>query len=296
LGVPVRLSADVSLIVSRSTVQETFDQIFSDLQEAIPLLSPEIQSNNLNLPSKISDWALLSRIYLSIRQYAKAELYADSSLSSYNILMDYNTLSQSSNSPIGTINPETIFFCTSTYQYYATEVGSFAISLIDTALYNSYDSNDLRKTIYFRLNSGSALMKLGYTGDDGGVYPFTGIAVDELDLIKAECLARRGDSIDALSALNALLITRWASGTFTPYVSDSSKTTLQVILTERKKELVWRGLRWSDIRRLNKEGWNIVLTRILNNQIYTLTANDPRYVFPIPDYEVSLSGIKQNVR
>tara|TARA_R110002033_G_scaffold36621_1_gene75228 strand:+ start:3737 stop:3916 length:180 start_codon:yes stop_codon:yes gene_type:complete len=59
---------------------------------------------------------------------------------------------------------------------------------------------------------------------------------------------------------------------------------------------VWRGLRWQDIRRLNKEGAGITLTRTLKGENYTLPPNDPRYIFPIPDDEIALSGIKQNVR
>jgi hypothetical protein len=56
-------------------------------------------------------------------------------------------------------------------------------------------------------------------------------------------------------------------------------------------------LRWIDLRRLNTDSrYAVTLTRNLNNQIYTLPPNDQRYVLPIPDLEIKLSGIEQNPR
>jgi hypothetical protein len=58
---------------------------------------------------------------------------------------------------------------------------------------------------------------------------------------------------------------------------------LKKVLIERRKELVWRaGLRWDDIRRLNKEGANISLRRKLGNETYVLKAGSPQFAFPIP--------------
>ncbi|MNT38972.1 hypothetical protein D3C71_1410060 [compost metagenome] len=61
---------------------------------------------------------------------------------------------------------------------------------------------------------------------------------------------------------------------------------LNKVLIERRKELVWRaGLRWDDIRRLNKEGANISLSRKLGNETYVLKAGSPQFAFPIPTNE-----------
>ena len=57
-----------------------------------------------------------------------------------------------------------------------------------------------------------------------------------------------------------------------------------------------RGLSWMDIKGLNKEGANISLTRTINNKVYTLPANDPRFVLPIPDDVIEMSGMAQNSR
>ncbi|HEY0177744.1 MAG TPA: RagB/SusD family nutrient uptake outer membrane protein, partial [Pedobacter sp.] len=71
---------------------------------------------------------------------------------------------------------------------------------------------------------------------------------------------------------------------------------LRIVLQERRKELIMRGIRWMDIKRLNKEGANITLTRKLNGNVYTLPANDLRFALPIPDDVIAFSGMKQNLR
>jgi len=70
---------------------------------------------------------------------------------------------------------------------------------------------------------------------------------------------------------------------------------LNKILTERRKELLMRGLRWTDLRRLNKEtAFATTLSRIVNGTTYTLPPNDPGYVFRIPLSVINFTGIEQN--
>lgn len=57
-----------------------------------------------------------------------------------------------------------------------------------------------------------------------------------------------------------------------------------------------RGLRWMDIKRLNKEDYKINLTRNVLGQAYILTPNDPRYALPIPEDIILSSGMPQNPR
>ena len=67
-----------------------------------------------------------------------------------------------------------------------------------------------------------------------------------------------------------------------------------MVLLERRKELTLRGLRLSDIKRLNKEGRGITLTRIVNGVAYTLPANSARFANPIPENIIEISGMEQN--
>jgi len=295
LGIPLKLSPNVDQILQRSSVQQTYDQIISDLNTACNLLNSQVPIQYRNRASKPSAYALFARIYLSMRKYSQAELYADSSLALYSTLIDYNTVSKTAVTPFTNTNNETTLWAQESAGLYLNVQYNASTNInIDTTLLASYQPGDLRKSIYFVTTNGLTKAKRGYSATPS---PFVGIATDEIYLIKAECAARRQDYPTALTYLNTLLVNRYTKGTYVPYTTASSANLLNIILLERRKELVWRGnLRWDDLRRLNKEGANITLTRVLNGVTYTLPPNSPLYVFPIPDDEIALSGIQQNLR
>jgi hypothetical protein len=297
LGIPLRLSSDINDRQSRASVKESYERVLTDLDAAEALLSVTIFSEkNRYRPSGAAVNALQARIYLSMLNYIKAENASKKSLISYNKLVNYNLFNQNVDAPFDDFNPEVLFKKISVNSEFGRvlSTGFYAFSLIAPQLIDLYDENDLRKTIFFTNKSGSFFMKSGYSGTS--FWPFTGLAVDEVYLIQAECLARKNDLEGALKVLNQLLEKRYVTGKYKPFQSDSKQEVLNKILLERRKELVWRGLRWSDIKRLNKEGANITLTHNLGGQIYTLAPNDPRYALPIPDDEITLSGIQQNPR
>lgn len=295
LGVPIRLKPSIDVLVQRSTVQQTYDRIFRDLNEATPLLGNSLQANR-NRPSKIAAYALASRILLSMRDYSNAEKKADSCLQLYNKLIDYNTVSKTAATPFNATNAELLYSKTATgvYNSYVTSTNN-GLTQISNEMMSLYAPNDLRLSIFFvKAANGTYDMKRGYRGS--GLFPFTGLATDEVYLIKAECAARHNDIPLAMNFLNQLLVNRYPTNTFTPLIATSATDALNKVLLERRKELIWRTLRWDDLKRLNKEGANITLTRILNGQTYTLAPNNPLYVFPIPDNEIQLSGLQQNQR
>lgn len=296
-GIPLKLNPSVDDIQPRASVQQTYDQIIADLFRAGRLINLEVPGANRYHPSKTAVHALLARIYLSMRKYDLAELQADSSLQLYSKLIDYNTISPSSAEPFTRTNDELILRKATVLKYSATTVNTNSQISINPAILSSYENKDLRRSLYFRTNAstGAVSMKRMYNGATA-IKPFTGLATDEVYLIKAECAARRGDLATALSYLNGLLAKRYAAGNFIPVSSSDQQGVLNRVLIERKKELIWRNIRWSDLKRLNKEGANITITRELNGITYELSPNSSRYVFPIPDDEISLSGIKQNQR
>lgn len=300
LGIPLRLTAAIEQIEQRASLQKSFDQIISDLGEAELLLPSSRPSSNLNRPSKIAVYALLSRIYLDMRKYDLAESNADKCLMLYNKLIDYNTLSKTATMPFSVTNDELIYNTMQVATYSETTgAGPSSVARVAKELIDLYRPDDLRIPIYFTYNAmaNSYSIKRGYYGL--GLYPFTGLATDEIYLIKAECLARNNKFGPAMDKLNELLIKRFPNSVANPYIpiaATSSSEALTKILNERRKELIWRGLRWHDLKRLNKEGANISLNRTLNGKTYSLPPNDPRWIFPIPDDEILLSGIQQNLR
>ncbi|OKS85705.1 RagB/SusD family nutrient uptake outer membrane protein [Mucilaginibacter polytrichastri] len=290
LGIVLKLSSNLNDKASRSTVAQTYSQVINDLLMAAKLLP--VMQRFPSRPSSVAAYGLLARVYLIMGDYENAKLYAEKSLGLYGELIDYNTLSLTDEPALPRFNKEVTFYSflnifdsSNCYSPYVN---------IDSTLYNTYSSNDLRKAIYFKDVSGVITYKGGYYND----YSYSGgLQTDEMYLISAECNARLGALPEALKSLNTLLNTRWVTGTFTPYTATSADALLPQILLERRKELIFRSLRWPDLRRLNKEPrFAKTLTRNLDGVIYTLPPNDLRYVLPIPENEIKLSGIEQNPR
>jgi starch-binding outer membrane protein, SusD/RagB family len=287
-GIALRLKSDLNDPTTRATLKESFDQVTADLSEAAGLLSP-LQTLKTR-PNKQSAFALLSRTYLIMNEYAKALLYADSALQLNNSLIDFNTLNATATRPIPLFNIECIF-----HSVYLTTNSINILAKIDTTLLASYASDDLRSKVFFRRNSDASYSFKG--SYDGSGRSFNGLAIDELYLIKAECLARTGNTNVAMNTLNQLLLKRWKTGTFVPYTAADATEALTKILLERRKELLMRGLRWTDLRRLNKETrFAKTLIRNVNNQTFFLYPNDPRYTFPIPLLIIQMTGMPQNER
>ncbi len=292
LGVPIRLSADVNEVSVRSTVKQVYDQILSDLKAAENLLPnlPALQTR----PSKAAVYAMLAKAYLNMGDFSQAFTYSDKALSLYSTLIDFNSLNANANPafPAYPGNNEVIYFNTTGSYVLMTNTNA----IVDSILYQSYINNDLRKTVLFRLNSNLPIFKGTYTGKLNSF--FSGIATNELYLIRAEANARLGNTTAAMADLNTLLQKRWKTGTFIPVSASNAADALTKILTERRKELPFTGsIRWEDLRRLNQDSrFAKTLTRILNGQTYTLAPNDPKYTLPIPDLEIRLSGIQQNPR
>ena len=290
LGIPLRLSADINEKSVRASVQDGYNQIIIDLKQADDLLPSAALYQSR--PGKTAAEALLAKVYLNIDDFVNAGLYADKALSRVSNLIDFNTLSLSTSRPFPAFpnNAEAIFYATNS-------IFSLAIinGLVDSTLLKSYNANDLRKTAFYNTGANGTTFKGQYSGS---VAPFGGLATNELYLIRAEVNARLGKTAAALQDLNTLLIKRWKTGSFLPYTALTPDDALLLVLTERRKELPFTGtIRWEDLRRLNKDSrFARTLIRMLNGQTYTLPASDPRYILPIPETEIRLSGIQQNPR
>ncbi|TDW97469.1 RagB/SusD family nutrient uptake outer membrane protein [Dinghuibacter silviterrae] len=282
VGIVLRLSSDPNPASVRSNVQQTYTQILSDLKAAVPLL-PNTSAQNTQVskvrPSKAAAYAMLARVYLAMGDSIHVGLYADSALQLYSTLMDYNNVPYFSN-----FNAETIYTSMDQSGTIGNTYGPWAV---DSTLVNLYDNNDLRKTLFFTNNA--YVGGYAFIGDYSGYYSFTGIAVDELYLLRAESYARQGNVNAAMADLNTLLLKRYTTGTFTPRTAAGASDALAQVLTERRKELVMRGERWTDLRRLNAR-FPTTLTRTLLGVTYTLPPNDDRYTLAVPDYIIAASN------
>ena len=289
LGMPIRLDPDMNIPSVRSSVQQTFEQILKDLHEAVNLLP--VKQIATSRPSKVVALGYLARTYQYMGDNEKALTYALEALSLQNSLINFNTLNVSASYPISNMNVEVLL------RAIMRNSGPirFAVAKVPLSLYQSYQANDLRKAAFFRVSTnGDITFKGNYTGSSSG--KMTGITMDELYLIAAESYARTNDIAHAMDMLNSLLITRWKTGTFVPFSASTKEEALQIIKEERRKELLFRGIRWADLKRYNRDGDAITLTRTIGGQTYTLLPNDLKYAIAIPEDIIALTGMPQNPR
>jgi starch-binding outer membrane protein, SusD/RagB family len=299
-GIPLRLESDISIASKRFSVKETFEQIINDLQRAYKLLPPdELPVSNLGKtrPTKAAAAGMLARVYLSIEDYEHAGEFADYCLNLYDSLIDYAAWKPVSNSRTFSVFHREVIWHTTMAEQFSPIFPPML--LIDTSLYKLYEDNDLRKSYFFRINSSTGLITFRgqYTGSSSH---FCGLAVDELYLIKAECFARQGNASEAMKYLNDLLRVRWrrdSSGNsmYSDQIAADAVDALKRILNERRKELLLRGLRWSDLRRLNKDDrFMTQIRRVTPDGVFNLEPNGYNYTYPIPDDIIAISAIPQN--
>lgn len=297
LGLPLRNTSDVNILLQRASLQETYDFILDDAKNAVKYLP--ITSEHNRRPNKAAATALLAKIYLVLEDYENALLAANESLSYNSTLLDFNSDYINMNTTYrfessGYNHPEILFYAQSpNYPFVQPSVTSRGF--VNQELMELYDDEDLRKSVFYIETNGGYKYRGGYTGDNTA---FCGIATNEIYLIKAES-AVRGNQLDvALEALNALLAKRYRPNTFDNYNISDPEELLDIILQERRKELIGvSNLRWEDLRRLNKDPkYALTLKRTVNSVDYTLDPNSNKYTLPIPQNEIEISGLIQNPR
>lgn len=290
LGIPLKLNSDPKQKVPRSTILQTYEQIINDLVKAEALLPPI--SIYRTRPCKAAANALLARVGLSMGKFDKALYYANKSLSLHDSLIDYNQVPNTS-LPFRDFKGEVIWGGIMITSNVFTQTTNCPV---DTVLYESYNDNDLRKTLFYNNNSGTTIFKGTYEGVRAA-FKFVGLTSAEMILTKAECLARLNEVDKAMETLNLLMERRWMNnGTFIAFNAENQEQALELILRERRKELVYRSIRWTDIRRLNVLGAGIAIKRMIDGKEKILPANHNKFVFPIPKQELLLNPIPDNPR
>ena len=156
LGLPLRLEPDFNKVSVRSSVQETYNRIISDLGEAHLLLP--VTPQHVLRASRTASYALLARTYMAMRMYDSCFKYTDLTLQLKDTLFDFNnfsTVQLANNFPfsilgLGTYaNPEIIFAS----RFSPPTPLSQSRVRIDSLFYKSYATNDRRREAFYRVNS-----------------------------------------------------------------------------------------------------------------------------------------------
>lgn len=286
LGLVLKSNSNINEEKPRSSLLETIRFIEADLKESARLL-PINQFEYPTRPFKGAALGALSRLYLNIGDYERAEKYADEALGLTSKTLDYTGLDYDLLHPFDQYNEDIIFFST----YAAQNILLFEKAKVDEILYQSFSDNDYRKKLFFSIqDNGSILFKGNYQS----LVPseqFSGITVGELILIKAEAAARRSRHEIASIWLMKLLTNRYG---IVPEISSDLEKLLIQIKNERRKELLFRGVRWGDLKRFSKDD-SFELIRNFKNNINKMTSEElSDFSFYIPQEVIESGNVIQN--
>ncbi|MDV3559181.1 RagB/SusD family nutrient uptake outer membrane protein [Elizabethkingia anophelis] len=296
LGVPyvTAFREPGALYPVRETVQQNYDHIMQDLDQAIALMKPTLDNANKHYFTFYAAHALKARIATYFKKYDVAEKEAAIVVNSgrYSVVSAANfenTFKQKSGANIVfaiAMNANDNLGNNSLANIYRG--AAYGDIVILKNLYDAYDNGDIRKTDVFIKPNGTSTAEFRNIGK----YPNTStpdddvpvIRFEEVVLLYAEALLNNGKAPQALIELNKIPLNRNAA----PYAS----ATMQNILLERRKELAFEGFRFDDIART---GMDMPLVDNLRQRYGVVKYGEYKYAFPIPQAEVSAnSNIKQN--
>lgn len=281
IKMPLKLTPNIDQASEWWSVSEVLAQAEQDLFESFDLLDKSSQFKSR--PNKKVAKAVLSRLYLYVENWEGALEAASYVLNlEGNNLMDYRKMDTTLAYPFQLFNSEVLYYgITSSFSVTAS-----AATLINPVLIQGYGKGDLRKALFFtRAAQNGYLFKGSYNGDYN---LFTGITLPEMYLTGAEALVRIGKEKEGIDMLSSLGVKRYL--TIADWEANLSKNPLKLVQEERQKELVFRGTRWMDIKRLLALGeLDQVPTREIGGKRYELK-NPGQLYLAIPANELDLDN------
>lgn len=300
-GICIMDKFDLEAQPSKSTVAQVYDFIQKDIDEALPYL----QEKPLDVyhPSLAFAYAFKAKVHLFKREIAGAKEAAEKSLTYNNQIFDLKAYSAQGGPSVVAVpaanNVEVL-----SYQYMTgyNEMNFAQSYIISPELRTLFGTNDARFNLFFNaasttnLDQGSntAYWSTQYTRF---FYSTVGMKTTEVYLMLAECYAREDKFSDAVAVLNTLRVKRILSGIVNLTVPATRKETMQLVINERRKELLLGFNRFFDLKRFNNEAdYAKTITRvfpIVNKTVpqktYTLQPNSRLYIVPFP-----LSALTKN--
>ena len=285
LAIPFVTSNDLmSSIPDRSTVQQIYDHIITDITAAISGL-PQDNNNNRFRGSVSAAYGVLARTYLYMGKFVKAAENANLALDNGpNEVLDYSTMTDSRDIPNLPTRPDAIYARLSV-SYLVRETPALTFL-------RSFDQTDLRLQFYYKnlqdysFTTRGQVQYWSYGAKIGNAHANWGISVAEMRLIIAEAAARANDLPEAIRQLDLVRKCRFKAADYFKYdpANPVQEEVLQKVLQERTLEFPFCGMRWFDMRRLDAEGRMPEVNRYdgSGNVIATLPAHSNKYTLQIP--------------
>jgi hypothetical protein len=262
---------------ARSTNDEVYAQIVSDLLAAIPLLPAEADfvaapgigqwpiAEKYFRASKPAAKALLARVYLYMGDFANADATAVDAMDETRGLVTAANYVASWSQSANAANSEAIYEAEIRVADWSSVDGvnnsmasitnssptgasnaQFAVAGSDE-LIAAFEAGDVRRNMWVN-NAGRHECKK-WPGEKGNFLEnIPLLRVSELYLISAEARARSGNDAGAQTQVNALRAVRGLAAT-----ALTGAALQDLILNERRVEFAFEGHRWFDLKRLGKD-------------------------------------------
>jgi hypothetical protein len=293
-GICIMDKFDLEAQPSKSTVAQVYDFIQKDIEDALPYLQEK--PRDVYHPSLAFAYAFKAKVHLFKREIALAKEAAEKSLSYNNKIFDLVAYSAQGGPNVLSV-PAANNIEVLSYQYMTgyNEMNFAYQNIISPELRTLFGTNDARFNLFFNTTSTTNLDQGSNTAYWATVYTkffysTVGMKTTEVYLMLAECYAREDKLTEAVDILNTLRAKRILSGTVNLTVPATRKETMELVINERRKELLLGFNRFFDLKRLNTETeYAKTITRvfpIVNKTVpqktYTLLPNSRLYIIPFP--------------
>lgn len=307
LCVPLKVSGKPDDFPERSHVKEVYDFVIQDLTTAAQLMKTTSVTRSNAFASTAACWALLSRVYLYMSGTAsspdalcstKSIAYADSVINSnnYQLLKDSNYIRLFAADGDGALgrakgnNQEIIFALNNEVdppsiallynkdqQMTVNPVFKPAAGFVSLLLPADKRNAFLQKNPLTGIQETTKFLVLNSRG--ATMAPYICLRLAEMYLNRAEAFAKLGNMTHARENLEVIHTRAGLPASDIAQIQDGALPAF--ILRERTLELAFEGHASFDYFR---NGWPV--TRIAadnNGQLFTITPDDPRVVFVIPN-------------
>lgn len=275
--------------IARSSVRTVYDQIIRDLNTAYGILGDSAPAE-ADYVSGLACDALLARAYLYMGDYGQAESYSGKIISVLNLTSYEDYADMFTGEELG---DEAVFRLSGYYagsslrKFYDYESASFIPANDFIGL---FAADDIRRTLLEAPDGSAACMKyydMATSVPDEQFYYLTVLRLSEMYLIRAEARCMQDDLEGAASDLKKLQArARNVSEDDIVLSYADAGGLMELIKTERRKELFAEGHRFFDLARW---GDDIVRPEDTNSSMKILEYPDYRYALPIPQVEMDVN-------
>ena len=303
LGVVIRTTPSKGINAesfgSRATLQETYDRVQFDLEQAIELL-PETRGDNFLDRSRVvkaTTRAFLSRFHLYLKNFDRVERYSTEVIedSRYGLVTPYDNIFREKNTEESIFEMQYSINDISGLRnwYFPASLGGRGGLAFHDAFFHELTANendDRSKMVAFNDNAGVYYPTKYYL--PGNADNTHVIRVAEMYLNRAESRAEMQNIEGAKQDLNKI---RNRSG-LENSSAESKEELLAAIMKERKFEFYAEGHRWFDLTRTGQATTILRELQRKNGSQPVSLDNPARQVFPFPTSELlSNPNLVQNI-